>query len=105
VFFAERRRAAAVRKDRSHVLTPEIRPAAGGDVLRLEVETRPGTFSHGAFDRGTRALCEWYVPGGEREVLDLGAGCGAIGICAALRSPACRVMLVDSNVRAASRTA
>jgi 16S rRNA (guanine1207-N2)-methyltransferase len=100
-FFAERRREKPVLKDRSHVLTPEIRPAGGGAPIRMQIETRPGTFNHGSLDRGTRALLEWYVPGDDRNVLDLGAGCGAIGIYAALRIPEGRVTLVETNVRAA----
>jgi 16S rRNA (guanine1207-N2)-methyltransferase len=100
-FFAERRREKAQRRDRAHVLEPEVVPAGGGDPVRFRFETRPGTFSHGSLDRGTRSMLEWYEPAGETSVLDLGAGCGAIGMFAALRSPAARVTMVESNVRAA----
>lgn len=102
-FFAERKKAAPMLKVRAHVLSPEVEPAGappGTPPVRMQIETRPGTFSHGSLDRGTRAMLEWYVPRGER-ILDLGAGCGAIGIYAALRDPKAKVTLVESNVRAA----
>ncbi|MCE9635521.1 MAG: methyltransferase [Planctomycetes bacterium] len=102
-FFAERRKAAPALKNRAHVLSPEVMPAGapdGSPPVTMQIETRPGTFSHGSLDRGTRAMLEWYVPRGEK-ILDLGAGCGAIGIYAALRDPKAKVTLVESNVRAA----
>lgn len=101
VVFAERTREKPQHRDHAHVLTPQVRPAPGGAPVTIEIETRPGTFSHGSFDRGTRSLAEWYAPGGDRAVLDLGAGCGAIGIYAAKIAPKARVTLVESNVRAA----
>jgi 16S rRNA (guanine1207-N2)-methyltransferase len=101
IFFADRKREKPQRRDHAHVLTPEIRPAGGGEPVRVAVETRPGTFSHGSFDRGTRALVEWYLPAEDRKVLDLGAGCGAIGIYAAKLVPEAHVVMVESNVRAA----
>ena len=99
-FYAERKREGSVLSDRSHVGRAVIRPADGSDEIPLDVETRPGTFAYRRFDAGTRALAEAWTPAGERDVLDLGAGCGALGIVAALRLPGARVTLVDSNVRA-----
>jgi 16S rRNA (guanine1207-N2)-methyltransferase len=98
-FYATRTKERAVRKDRSHVRRAEIADVDGGTTL-VEVESRPGTFSHGAVDRGTRALAEWWRPRGEDGVLDLGAGCGTLGLVAAKRLPEARVLLVDSNERA-----
>ncbi|MBE5773573.1 MAG: methyltransferase domain-containing protein [Clostridiales bacterium] len=55
------------------------------DVLgfRLELETRPGLFSPEHADRGTLAMLSVarFEPG--MQVLDLGCGCGIVGIAAA----------------------
>jgi 16S rRNA (guanine1207-N2)-methyltransferase len=100
-FYAERRREKPQTSDHSHLVHVRIAPQAGGPPVEIEMETRPGTFSHGALDDGTRALAEAIEPGGADSVLDLGAGCGALGISLALRLPAARAVLVDSNARAA----
>lgn len=100
-FYAERRRAKSVTSDHSHVVRATIAHADGTGETTLDLETRPGTFSHGAVDKGTRALAEWLEPRKATHVLDLGAGSGLLGIYAALRMPQARVVLVDSNARAA----
>lgn len=97
-FYAIRRREEPRVAERAHVLTPTF--GVGEAAVGLRLETRPGTFSHGSLDRGTRALGEWWRPKGERSVLDLGAGCGALGLLAAVQLPDARVVLVDSNARA-----
>lgn len=99
-WYAERRTDATKRTPRSHVVDVEIANPKGGPRTRLSIETRPGTFSHGGLDPGTRSLLEWYLPGEARTVLDLGAGCGWIGIYAAKCDPECRVLMVESNARA-----
>ncbi len=50
---------------------------------RLELETQPGLFSPGHADRGTLAMlsCARFEPG--MRVMDLGCGCGIVGILAA----------------------
>ena len=107
-FFGLRRREAPVLSDRTHVGRAVIRPADGSASISLDLETRPGTFAYRAFDAGTRALAEAWTPPqsavagamGEHGVLDLGAGCGGLGITAALRLGGAHVTLVDSNARA-----
>lgn len=97
-FLAERRRADVRVADRSHVLTPELE--VGDRRVALQIETRPGTFSHGRVDRGTKALLGCLDVSGTHRVLDLGAGCGLLGLAVAVAEPRCRVTLVDSNARA-----
>jgi 16S rRNA (guanine1207-N2)-methyltransferase len=67
----------------------------------LEIETRPGVFSHGEFDEGALALSEMAPIGEGARVVDLGCGSGILGIGAALAAPGGRVLLADSNARSA----
>lgn len=97
-FYAVRTKETPRVGNRAHVLTPTFE--VNGQSIELQIETRPGTFAHGRIDRGTRALIEWIEPRAASRVLDLGAGCGAIGIAAAVAIPDAHVVLVDSNVRA-----
>lgn len=62
---------------------------------RLELETRPGLFSPGRADRGTLAMlsCVDFEPG--LRVLDLGCGCGLVGILAARLCGEANVVLTD----------
>ena len=62
---------------------------------RLELETRPGLFSPAHADRGTLAMlsCVRFEPG--MKVLDLGCGCGLVGILAAQFCGAENVVLSD----------
>ena len=83
-------------KEHAHVL----RVPFEGRVL--ELESRPGTFSYGRLDRGTKALMGTLpgsIPRGAR-VVDLGCGHGALGLCALVAAPEGRALLVDSNARA-----
>lgn len=70
-----------------------------GESLRFI--TRPGVFTYGQLDQGTRALLQAAeIHPGER-VLDLGCGAGVAGIAAARRAgPTGHVTFVDSNLRA-----
>jgi len=75
---------------------------------RLELETRPGLFSPGHADRGTLAMlsCAHFEPG--MKVLDLGCGCGLVGIVAARLCGEENVMLSDVDpmtVEVAARNA
>ena len=85
--------------------SPGIRPGswiefeAGlpGETLRLR--SLPGVFSANQLDEGTRLLLQSLeIPAGSR-VLDLGCGCGVIGLHAA-RSEAAQVDMIDNNLYA-----
>jgi 16S rRNA (guanine1207-N2)-methyltransferase len=80
--------------------------ARSGDGPPFRFVSRPGVFSYGRFDLGSRALVEVIeVRPGDR-VLDVGCGCGTNGVVAARQSgPAGHTAFVDSNVRAASLAA
>ncbi len=83
-------------KEHAHVL----RVPFEGRVL--ELESRPGTFSYGRLDRGTKALLGTLpgtVPTGTR-IVDLGCGHGALGLAALVAAGDGRALLVDSNARA-----
>lgn len=80
-----------------------------GDPLleQLQLSSRPGVFSRQKLDAGTRALLavadamvrrDPTKP--PRRVVDLCAGIGPLGLWAASRSPAVRVLAVESNIRA-----
>lgn len=64
--------------------------------------TIPGVFSHREIDQGALALAE--VAGGDSQkgdaVLDMGCGCGAIGISIGVNQDVSRICFVDSNSRA-----
>ncbi len=66
----------------------------------IELESRPGVFSHGRVDDGTLSLADVArIEPGSR-VLDLGCGSGALGTAAALTAHRGIAVLVDSHVRA-----
>ncbi len=66
-----------------------------------EFLSRPGTFSYGEFDNGSRALIDSAeIRPGDR-VLDLGCGNGAVGVLAAdMAGEEGEIVFVDSNLRA-----
>jgi 16S rRNA (guanine1207-N2)-methyltransferase len=94
VVHATRTREAAALKDHGHV----ARLAVGARELRFR--TRPGVFSYGHVDQGSKALLAVADLSGVRRVLDLGCGVGVLGIAAASLAPGASAVLVDSNVRA-----
>ena len=75
-----------------------IRAEILGEALTLE--TAPGLFSPGHVDRGTLAMLSvaGFAPG--LKVLDLGCGCGVVGILAARKCGAGNVWLVDIDPQA-----
>ena len=69
---------------------------------QIDLHTDRGVFSYRHVDPGTRLLAEAFVPEGAAEqVVDLGAGYGALGLMLAVRFPGLRVVLVEINERAA----
>jgi 16S rRNA G1207 methylase RsmC len=91
--------------DRSRRRHEVIFHAKDGDRPSREFISRPGIFSYGKLDDGTRALLECMVIEPGDQILDLGCGCGAAGIFAGIRGGAkSRVTFVDSNTRAIAVT-
>jgi 16S rRNA G1207 methylase RsmC len=86
------------RPRRRHEITFQVKI---GDRPSCRFLSRPGTFSYGRFDMGSRALCEvMQVEPGDR-VLDLGCGVGTNGVFAAQLADAHGyIAFVDSNTRA-----
>jgi len=64
--------------------------------------TRPGVFSHGELDAGTRALIETMTIQSGESVLDLGCGSGVVGMVAAQMGG--QVVCVDSSAAALEAT-
>lgn len=67
---------------------------------RFAFLTDAGVFSPDRIDRGTELLIEHMELPDSGQVLDWGAGYGAIGIVAARLRPRCHVMLAEVNERA-----
>jgi len=66
----------------------------------LELLTRPGVFSPGRLDPGTKALLGVFTASPGELVLDLGCGIGALGLAAAVDAGPAGITMVDSNARA-----
>lgn len=75
-------------------------------------ETKPGVFAQYGLDKGSKLLldviCHCERPtegsGAWQSVLDLGCGCGFIGIMIAGLIPESKVLCVDSDIRAINLT-
>jgi 16S rRNA (guanine1207-N2)-methyltransferase len=66
-----------------------------------EFLSRPGTFSYGHFDNGSRAMIEVAEVHPGDAVLDLGCGNGAVGcLLAGKAGPTGKTTFIDSNLRA-----
>ena len=73
------------------------------------VESRPGIFSHRRIDGGARALIKSLAllkseaSGAEfkpSKIIEMGCGCGAVSLAAAVEYPNAKVLAVDSDARA-----
>jgi 16S rRNA (guanine1207-N2)-methyltransferase len=71
----------------------------------LLLRTRPGVFSHRELDGGARALIEVMDVEQATAILDVGCGCGVVGLVAAARNPQAKVLALDSHARAIEATA
>jgi 16S rRNA (guanine1207-N2)-methyltransferase len=69
---------------------------------RFTFRTDAGVFAHRYLDRGTRLLLGSLPLPLQGDVLDWGAGYGAIGVVVAALSPDARVVMVEVNERAAA---
>ncbi len=75
--------------------------ASIGEGASMEFVSRPGTFSYGRFDNGSRAMLEVAEIHERDGVLDLGCGNGAVGCLAGQQAgPNGRVTFIDSSLRA-----
>lgn len=70
----------------------------------IKLRTRPGVFSHRELDGGARALIEAMEIEAADSILDLGCGCGVVGLVAAARNRQGKVLAIDSHVRAVEAT-
>jgi 16S rRNA (guanine1207-N2)-methyltransferase len=86
------------RQRRRHEVTFHARL---GESPAMEFVSRPGTFSYGRFDNGSRAMLEVTEVHPGDQILDLGCGNGAVGCLAAAKAgPTGSVTFIDSNLRA-----
>jgi 16S rRNA G1207 methylase RsmC len=74
-----------------------------GEGMSMNFVSRPGTFSYGRFDNGSRAMLEVTEIREGDHILDLGCGNGAVGCLAgAMSGPTGSVTFIDSSLRAVS---
>ena len=66
--------------------------------------TRPGVFAHRRVDEGAQALAEVAVTQPGDLILDMGCGCGSIGLSLAVNQPTAEVVFLDSHARATAVT-
>ncbi len=87
------------RPRRRHEVNFHAKHGDGGPSMNFL--TRPGIFSYGRMDSGSRALLEVADIRAGDHILDLGSGAGAVGCLAASKAgPKGKVTFIDSNLRA-----
>jgi 16S rRNA G1207 methylase RsmC len=85
-------------KRRRHEVTFHAKLADGPPMAFL---SRPGTFSYGRFDSGSRAMIDVVEVNAGDSILDLGCGNGAVGCLLSTRAgPKGQTTFIDSNLRA-----
>lgn len=108
IHHTSRRGAVYVARKRPDFVPRERNPSRRFDATlfgqTLTLETAPGVFSHGALDEGTLALSEVIDLPPKARVVDIGCGCGALGIAAALSTEGGQAILADSSARAVAAT-
>ncbi|MEK9179361.1 MAG: methyltransferase [Patescibacteria group bacterium] len=67
-------------------------------------ETKPGVFAQYGLDKGSKLLLDVVCHCERQSILDLGCGCGFIGIVLAGLIPISKVLCVDSDIRAINLT-
>lgn len=67
---------------------------------QLQFETKSGIFSRFGLDVGSKLLLETVKDTPANTILDLGGGCGVLGITLAKLNPHSKVYIVDSDIRA-----
>jgi len=72
--------------------------------LPVTLTTLPGVFAHRRVDPGAQALAEVAVTQPNDMILDMGCGCGSIGISLAKNQPTVSVCFVDAHSRATAIT-
>lgn len=79
----------------------------------IHCASRPGVFSHRRLDMGARALTRSlelieqdpiFQNSPPQKVVEMGCGCGAAAVAAALRYPRAEILAVDSHARAVQST-
>jgi 16S rRNA (guanine1207-N2)-methyltransferase len=67
---------------------------------KIKIISGSSVFSIGETDRGTRLLIEHSIIKDNWNILDLGCGCGVLGLSIAKAFPNCRILMTDVNERA-----
>jgi 16S rRNA (guanine1207-N2)-methyltransferase len=66
----------------------------------IHLLARPGVFAWDRLDAGTQVLLDAMRIGVGDRVLDLGCGCGIIGVAAAMLAPQGEVLMLDADINA-----